>query len=108
MRLEVLFDLAHTNRLDSLDLLSLEGGFYVLQVHVEGRLASVEDDRSEQLRIRSVEHARQLLEPLPDTPLFLVQHSAYDEMCGLTEGVRPPLRIPLALRSGWSASKPPR
>lgn len=103
MQLETLLEMGRAGRLESLDLLSLEGGFYVLQIHVAGRLHRLVDPRGDALRLRSVEHARQLLEALPDTPLFLVQQSAYDEMCGLEEGVRPPLRVPVGLRSGWAS-----
>ena len=44
---------------------------------------------------------RDLLRDLPELPFHLVQQSPYDEMCGLADGVRGPLRVPIGMRSQW-------
>jgi hypothetical protein len=92
---------AQAHRVEVLDLVSLEGGFYLLNIHIEGRSQVLRDERGNVVHLRSVEHARQLLVEVPDTPFYLVHSSAYDEMCGLAAGVREPLRVPVSLRSAW-------
>lgn len=99
MRLHELIECAES--VECLNLLSLEGGIYVLDIIVKGKRHSLRDDTGKVWHLRSVEHARDVLQELPEVPFFLVHSSAYDEMCGLTEGVRAPLRVPLSLRSQW-------
>ena len=101
MNLQALLDGAQAHHIDALDLVSLEGGFYLLNVHVRGKSYVLRDEQSNVIHLRSVEHARDLLSEMPVIPFFLVHSSAYDEMCGLAEGVREPLRVPISLRSAW-------
>lgn len=101
MTLTELIAEARLGRVRGLDLLSLEGGIYLLDIHFDGSSRRLHDERGRAMHLRSVEHARDLLEPLPELPFHLVQASAYDEMCGLAEGVRPPLRVSIGLRSSW-------
>ena len=92
---------AQAGRIAALDLISLEGGIYVLEALLDGRRHSLRDAGGRVWHLRSVEHARDLLKELPELPFFLVQQSAYDEMCGLAEGRREPLRVPIGIRSLW-------
>lgn len=101
MNLSELSDHAVAGHIDALELISLEGGIYLLDIYLQGERHSLIDDRGRVWHLRSVEHARDVLRELPELPFHLVQQSPYDEMCGLAEGVREPLRVPIGLRSQW-------
>ena len=92
---------AHAGRIDALELISLEGGIYILDIYLQGQRHALVDERGSVCHLRSVEHARDLLRDLPELPFHLVQQSPYDEMCGLADGVREPLRVPIGMRSQW-------
>ena len=101
MNLQDLANHAAAGSIDALELISIEGGIYLLDIYQQGQRHSLLNDRGEVWRLRSVEHARDLLQALPELPFHLVQQSPYDEMCGLAEGVREPLRVPIGMRSQW-------
>lgn len=101
MNIQDLANHAAAGRIDALELISLEGGIYLLDIFQQGQRHSLVNERGEVWRLRSVEHARDLLQELPELPFQLVQQSPYDEMCGLAEGVREPLRVPIGMRSQW-------
>jgi len=92
---------ANAGRIDALELISLEGGIYILDIYLQGKRHALVDERGSVCHLRSVEHARDLLRDLPELPFHLVQQSPYDEMCGLADGVREPLRVPIGMRSQW-------
>ncbi|RRV49314.1 DUF6482 family protein [Stutzerimonas stutzeri] len=92
---------ANAGRIDALELISLEGGIYILYIYLQGQRHALVDERGSVCHLRSVEHARDLLRDLPELPFHLVQQSPYDEMCGLADGVRGPLRVPIGMRSQW-------
>ncbi|WBL59518.1 DUF6482 family protein [Stutzerimonas stutzeri] len=92
---------ANAGRIDALELISLEGGIYILDIYLQGQRHALVDERGRVCHLRSVEHARDLLRDLPELPFHLVQQSPYDEMCGLADGVREPLRVPIGMRSQW-------
>ncbi|MFL9807979.1 MAG: cation transporter [Pseudomonas sp.] len=92
---------ANAGRIDALELISLEGGIYILDIYLQGQRHALVDERGSVCHLRSVEHARDLLRDLPQLPFHLVQQSPYDEMCGLADGVREPLRVPIGMRSQW-------
>jgi hypothetical protein len=91
---------ARAGRIAELNLISLEGGLYLLEARMEGRVHLILDEHGSTLNLRSVEHARDMLEEIPVIPFFLVHHSVHDEMCGMpsTDNC---LRVPIAFRSGW-------
>jgi hypothetical protein len=101
MKLQALVEDAQADRVEALDLVSLEGGFYLLSIHAQGQSHVLRDEQSRVVHLRSVEHARDLLSEVPVMPFYLVHSSAYDEMCGLAAGVREPLRVPISMRSAW-------
>ncbi|WP_313086862.1 DUF6482 family protein [Pseudomonas sp.] len=101
MKLQALVEDAQADRVEALDLVSLEGGFYLLSIHAQGQSHVLRDEQSKVVHLRSVEHARDLLSEVPVMPFYLVHSSAYDEMCGLATGVREPLRVPISMRSAW-------
>lgn len=92
---------ANAGRIDALELISLEGGIYILDIYLQGQRHALVDERGSVCHLRSVEHARDLLRDLPELPFHLVQQSPYDEMCGLADGIREPLRVPIGMRSQW-------
>lgn len=100
MNLSELTQAAQEGQVESLDLISLDT-FYILEIHLPDQKRRLLDGRGQVMHLRSVEHARDLLESLPEVPFHLVHASPYDEMCGLAEGRREPLRLPIALRSAW-------
>lgn len=93
---------AQEGLIDALNLISVETGFYMLEILSQGQRHSLSNESGQTLRLHSIEQARELLQLLPeDLPFHLVHNSAYDEMCGLPEGRRDPLRVPLSLHSPW-------
>lgn len=101
MKLQALLEDAQADRVEALDLVSLEGGFYLLSIHIGGQSHVLRNEHSKVMHLRSVEHARNVLSEVPVMPFYLVHSSAYDEMCGLAGGVREPLRVPISMRSAW-------
>ena len=101
MTLDELARMARDGGVDALDLLSLEGGIYLLEAHAGTRRFTVKTDDGATLRLRSAQHARQVLEHFPEVPFHLVHAAAHDEMCGMPAGQREPLRVPISLRSAW-------
>ncbi|MBS7663958.1 cation transporter [Pseudomonas lalucatii] len=93
MNLHDLSGHARAGHVEALNLISLEGGnYYLLEARVSGRPFTLDDGHGHLLHLRSVEHAREVLQPLPQLPPFhLVQAPVHDEMCGMPEepGMRP-------------------
>ncbi|GAC1029288.1 DUF6482 family protein [Pseudomonas sp. No.21] len=101
MNLQQLGEAALAGRIEGLDVVSLEGGFYILQARLASGLEGVLDDEGQVLRLRSTTQLRDLLQGLPRLPCDLVQHCVHDEMCGVREGPLEPMRLPLSLDSQW-------
>lgn len=97
MKLPELTELAIAGRIQRLEVVSLEGGFYIVQARLEDGFRVLHDERGEILCLRSLIHVREVLAELAPLPCELVQHSTHDEMCGSRCGVIEPLRVPLAL-----------
>ena len=100
MKLNDLSAHAQAGHIDELNLISLEGGIYLLEAKMEGRTYPIRDGQGSMLSLRSVEHARDLLQEMPVLPFFLVHSSVHDEMCGMPSADNS-LRVPIAFRSGW-------
>lgn len=101
MNLHELFVKAHAGHIDELNLISLEGGIYLLEVRLGGRPCPLLDEAGKTLHLRSVEHARDLLQDLPRLPFHLVHGVVHDEMCGLCDGTQDCLRVPISMSSSW-------
>ena len=99
MNLQQLTEHVQAGEVDELNLISIEGGIYLLEVRQGGRALPLNDAKGKAVRLRSVEHARTFLEGVPPVPFHLVHASAYDEMCGLGNRADAPLKVPIALRS---------
>ncbi|MNE67948.1 DUF6482 family protein [Pseudomonas borbori] len=93
MNLHDLSSHARAGHVDGLNLISLEGGnYYLLEARVSGQPFTLEDGHGHILHLRSLEHAREVLQPLPQLPaLHLVQTQVHDEMCGMPDepGMKP-------------------
>jgi hypothetical protein len=99
-----LFELTHQARsghIDALNLISIEGGIYLLEVNVGGQPQPLRDAHGHTLHLRSVEHARELLQELPPLPFYLVHAVVHDEMCGMQDGTQNTLRVPISMHSSW-------
>ncbi|MET1078568.1 MAG: DUF6482 family protein [Pseudomonas sp.] len=99
MKLHHLTEQARAGHIDELNLVSLEGGIYLLEVRVDGQVHLLSDEAGTTLQLRSVEQARQLLQGLPSVPFHLVHSCVHDEICGLPGAARESLRVPLAMTS---------
>ena len=52
------------------------------------------------MHLRSVEHARELLQSVPPLPFNLVHASVHDEMCGVRDDLDQNVKVPLAMALG--------
>ncbi|MCJ8170633.1 DUF6482 family protein [Atopomonas sediminilitoris] len=102
MNVQELSVLAHGGQIEALDLVSLEGGIYVLEAQMDGRKLPVLQGDGHALRLRSVEHAREVLQGIPvEVPLHLVHAVVHDEMIGLPGKAAEPLRVPVHNQPSW-------
>jgi hypothetical protein len=90
---------AKAGQIDEINLISLEGGIYLLEARMHGKSHMLNDTPGHAMHLRSVEHARQLLHPLPNLPFHLIHGSVHDEMCGLGDSAEEDLRVPISFRS---------
>ena len=101
MNLPQLLQHAHNGQVDELNLISIEGGIYLLEIRQGDRAQLLRDERGQTLRLRSVEHARDLLQELPPLPFHLIHAVVHEEMCGLPAGPQQRLRVPISLACQW-------
>ena len=101
MKLHDLSTHALAGRIEALDLISLEGGIYVLEAQMDGRPHSLVDEHGRVCHLRSVEHARDLLQELPPLPFHLIHAVVHEEMCGFPAGPQQRLRVPISLACQW-------
>jgi hypothetical protein len=101
MNLQELNAHATAGRIDELNLISIEGGIYLLEARMGGAAHPVRDVHGKTLHLRSVEHARHLLQSVPQLPFNLVHAVVHDEMCGTQHDEGQLLRVPISFRSGW-------
>ncbi|RON63252.1 DUF6482 family protein [Pseudomonas fluorescens] len=99
MNLQELNAFAIARKVDELNLISMEGGIYLLEARMHGAAYPLSDLKGGMLTLRSVEHARDLLHNFPVLPFNLVHISVHDEMCGLGPSSEESLKVPLAWRS---------
>jgi hypothetical protein len=99
MNLQELNAFAIARKVDELNLISMEGGIYLLEARMHGAAYPLHDLKGGMLTLRSVEHARDLLHAFPVLPFNLVHTSVHDEMCGLGPSSEESLKVPLAWHS---------
>jgi len=64
------------------NLVSMEGGSYVIHALVEGTSVPLADDKGATLHVASVEEARRILDGVKEVRLFIAQPAVYEEMVG--------------------------
>lgn len=101
MKLSMLRQNALDGSVEALDLISLEGGTYVLEARLPGQRFSVRNEQGRILHFRSVQHARDLLSDFPQVPFHLVHAEIHDEMIGMPVVRHEPLRLPISMSSAW-------
>ncbi len=105
MNLQQLIKLASEGQVRELEVLSLEGGIYIVRAHLLNGCHTLQDARGNTLHLRSTTHVRDLLRDLPADPpappCVWVQHVVHDEMCGARQDAIAPLRMPFSLASAW-------
>lgn len=101
MNLQELTAHASAGRIDELNLISMEGGIYLLEARMHGAAHLLNDARGKTLHLRSVEHARDVLHAITPMPFNLVHAVVHDEMCGLHDTEEQTVRVPLSIRSAW-------
>ena len=101
MNLPQLLVHAQQGQVEELNLIAIEGGIYLLEIRLGGQPQLLRDARGQTLRLRSVEHARDLLQELPPLPFHLIHAVVQEEMCGLPAGPPQRLRVPISLASQW-------
>ena len=97
MNLQALTERAAKGEIRELELLSLEGGFYLARIRLDHGQFTLLDDAAKPMRLRSTTHLRDLLQTVPAFPCVLVQQCVHDEMCGRDSGPVEELRIPFSL-----------
>ncbi len=65
MNLHELDAYAVAGKIDELNLISLEGGIYLLEARMHGTAYPLSDAHGQMLHLRSVEHAREVLHAFP-------------------------------------------
>jgi hypothetical protein len=101
MNLQDLSHHARAGHIDAINLISIEGGIYLLEAHMDGRVHPLSDGKGKTLHLRSVEHARDVLTGMPPIPFHLVHAVVHDEMCGMQDGTQDVLRVPISFISSW-------
>jgi hypothetical protein len=102
MNVEELRAYAIAGKIDELNLISMEGGIYLLEARMHGAAYPLSDTHGHMFNLRSVEHARSLIKSFPALPFNLVHTSVHDEMCGLSAASEESLKVPIAFRSFWA------
>ncbi|MBX9912264.1 MAG: cation transporter [Pseudomonadaceae bacterium] len=97
MNLQQLSHNAQSGLIDELNLISLEGGIYLLEARMEGKSNRLADDKGLTFRIRSIEHAREVLKNVSIVPFHLVHPVVHEEMCGLPPAPSEILRLPISM-----------
>ena len=97
MNLQTLTEHAVNSEIRELELLSLEGGFYLVRIRLDDGLFTLFDDRAKPMHLRSITRLRDLLQTVRAFPCVLVQQCAHDEMCGRDTGSVEEMRIPFSL-----------
>lgn len=97
MNLQTLTEHAVNSEIRELELLSLEGGFYLVRIRLDHGLFTLFDDRAKPMHLRSITQLRDLLQTVRAFPCVLVQQCVHDEMCGRDTGSVEEMRIPFSL-----------
>ena len=104
MNIDKLSSHVNNGEIHEVNLVSMEGGSYVLHAILEGVSQPVASDNGATIHVASVEEARKVLAGVADIKLFLVQGNAHDEMIGNPEEGNHIMREEIPLRSSLKSS----
>lgn len=85
--------------IEELDLVSIEGGSYVIHARMQGQSHAVSSPKGGVLHVASVDEARKCLSSMKEVPLFIVHPVVYDEMVGHADSDHEVSREPIPFRS---------
>jgi hypothetical protein len=85
--------------IQEIQLVTMEGGSYVIQAVMHGKSHPVKDGHGDTFHVASVDEARKYLAGVPEVPLYLVHPTVYDEMVGQADSDAVPTREPIPFRS---------
>src|SRR5690606_14596956 len=103
MKLHDLTSHARAGHVEEINLISLEGGIYLLEARIDGHSHPLDDGRGHATHLRSVEPAREVLHEFPDMPFHLVHSVVHDEMCGMDADSQDTVRVPISTHvSCWT------
>ncbi|WP_430317294.1 DUF6482 family protein [Pseudomonas nitroreducens] len=97
MTLQEFAQAATAGHIQAIELISLEGGFYVLQARLAEGLRPIRGEREQVLQLRSTNEVRAVLAEWASLPCELGQHCVHDEICASHPTAVAPLRVPLSL-----------
>ncbi|MFJ7884742.1 DUF6482 family protein [Pseudomonas sp. NPDC096917] len=97
MNLQTLIERATNSEIRELELLSIEGGFYLARIRSDQGQFTLLDNAAKPMHLRSITHLRDLLHAVPAFPCVLVQQCVHDEMCGRETASVEELRLPFSL-----------
>ena len=80
---------------DELSIHSFESGIYLVEANVNSDIGYVTDDSGEHLRFHSVQEATETFKKATVPSIWLIEETAYDEMCGSNECHTAPMKVPL-------------
>lgn len=103
MNMQMLTELAVKGEVRELELLSLEGGFYIARVSLEHTAMTLLDEDAKPMRIGSTTHLRATCCTGFRVSLCAGENRVHDEMCGTREGPIGALRIPFTLAQSFKA-----
>jgi butyrate kinase len=99
MDLDKLSKYVKAGEIEEIDLVSVEGGSYVIHARMNGESHAVSSANGEVLHVASVEEARKCLSSTQEVKLFIVHPVVYDEMVGQSPSDAEATREPIPFRS---------
>ena len=83
------------NGVQELSIHSFESGIYLVEAIVDSDSGYVTDAKGENVTFHSVREATDVFRDAPVESIWLVEETAYDEMCGSAECHTAPMKVPL-------------
>lgn len=82
---------------DVLSVHSFESGIYLVEATINAESGYIKNSEGNNLTFHSVSEAKEAFRDCKITEMWLVEETAYDEMCGSSESHSAPMRVPLHL-----------
>lgn len=80
---------------DEIAVHSFESGIYLVEATVNGDTGYITNGNGENAKFNSVQEVKEAFKHSKIPTKYLVEETAYDEMCGSSESHNAPMRIPL-------------